>query len=49
MCSKIKTVTAFVSILAKDTSTTGRAKPSLRSKEEKYRSKENARNLHFSL
>lgn len=49
MCSKIKTVTAFVSIRAKGFSTTGRAKPSFCSQEDKHSSRESARNLHFSL
>lgn len=49
MCSKTKIVAVFVSIQAQAFSTTGRAKPSFCSKEDKYTSKENARNLHFSL
>lgn len=53
MCSKMKTVAAFVSVQAKDFSTIGRVKPSyfffFFSKEDKYSSKETARNLHFSL
>lgn len=49
MCSKIKTVAAFVSIQAKDFSTTGRAKHSFCSQEDKHSSRESARNLHFSL
>lgn len=49
MCSKITTVTAFASIRAIDFSTTGRAKPSFCSQEDKHSSRESARNLHFSL
>lgn len=47
MCSKMKTVISFVSIQAKDFSTTGRAKPSFCSQKDKYSSRESARNLHL--